>query len=87
MFTEQWEIVMSDIGDESEKQISYRTTRFCVDKMNEGKAGHAVQIFVYPWNYITIHVLISLQVNGKVFPLSDSESESGNDSSIQSQVG
>lgn len=48
MFSEQWEIVMSDIGDESEKQISYRTTRFCVDKMNEGKAGHVVQIFVYP---------------------------------------
>ena len=21
---------------------------FCVDKMNEGKAGHVVQIFVYP---------------------------------------
>ena len=39
---------MSDIVDESEKQISYRTTRFCVDKMNEGKAAHMVQIFVYP---------------------------------------
>ena len=39
---------MSDIGDESEKQISYRTTRFFVDKMNEGKAGNVVQIFVYP---------------------------------------
>ena len=40
---------MSDIGDESEKKkISYRTTRFCVDKMNEGKAGHVVKFFVYP---------------------------------------
>ena len=48
MFKEQWEIVMSDIVDKNEKQISYRTTRFCVDKMNAGKAGHVVQIFVYP---------------------------------------
>lgn len=67
MFTEQWEIVMSDIGDESEKQISYRTTRFCVDKMNEGKAGHVVQIFVYPWNYITIHVFLYRSM-AKSFP-------------------
>ena len=77
---------MSDIGDESEKQISYRTTRVCVDKMNEGKSWSRGSNFCLPLKLYN-DTCISLQVNGKVFPLSDSENESGNDSCIESQVG